>query len=121
MTEWTAYDNLVKDHNALLGKYETVVKELRIARLKADYCERNHKFCPDCRDKIGSENGCPRCKIQKLGLLVTTMNEIQAEKDKKVDELNRLVVRFASQHQVPASKIFRLIPGEDENKKDKKS
>lgn len=47
-------------------KLSEIQKELKIAVLKATYCERNHRFCPDCRDKIGSEEGCPRCRIQEL-------------------------------------------------------
>ena len=39
-------------------------REAEKARLKAQYCEKHHAFCPDCRDKLG-EGICWRCRAQE--------------------------------------------------------
>lgn len=46
----------------LQAENERLKRQLEI---KTAYCERNHAFCPDCRDKLKPDS-CLRCQYQKL-------------------------------------------------------
>ena len=57
-----------------------------IANLHKGYCERNHAFCSDCRDKL-PQNTCHRCYWQKLEAQLTT-------KDQEITQLKLEVERL---------------------------